>query len=57
MCYQFISLSAFYEYVNNFESVKFRIETLEQRINDEKEINANMRKELEQVNAKLNAKK
>lgn len=45
------------EYVNNFESVKFRIETLEQRINAEKEINANMRKELEQVNAVLNAKK
>ena len=45
------------EYVNNFESVKFRIETLEQRINAEKEINANMRKELEQVNAALNAKK
>lgn len=45
------------EYVNNFESVKFRIETLEQRVNAEKQINANMRKELEQVNAKLNAKK
>ena len=45
------------EYVNNFESVKFRIEILEQHVNAEKEINANMRKELEQVNAVLNAKK
>ena len=45
------------EYVNNFESIKFRIATLEQNVAKEKQINADMRKELEQVNAKLNAKK
>lgn len=44
------------EYVNNFESVKYRIEILEQSINAEKEINANMRKELEQINAQINLK-
>ena len=45
------------EYVNNFESIKFRIATLEQNVAKEKQINADMRKELEQINAKLNAKK
>lgn len=45
------------EYVNNFESTKARIADLEQRNAKEKQNNANMRKELEQINAQLNAKK
>ncbi len=45
------------EYVNNFESIKARIDVLEKAVAQEKTNNENMRKELEQVNAKLNAKK
>lgn len=44
------------EYVNNFESIKSRISTLEQSVAKEKQNNANMRKELEQINAQLLAK-
>lgn len=44
------------EYVNNFESIKSRISTLEQSVAEEKQNNANMRKELEQINAQLLAK-
>lgn len=47
----------FDEYINNFESIKARIDVLEKAVAQEKINNENMRKELEQVNAKLNAKK
>lgn len=47
----------FDEYINNFESIKARIDVLEKAVAQEKTNNENMRKELEQVNAKLNAKK
>lgn len=47
----------FDEYINNFESIKARIDVLEKAVAQEKTNNENMRKELEQINAKLNAKK
>lgn len=47
----------FDEYINNFESVKARIDVLEKAVAQEKTNNENMRKQLEQINSKLNAKK
>ena len=47
----------FDEYINNFESVKARIDVLEKAVAQEKANNENMRKQLEQINSKLNAKK
>lgn len=47
----------FDEYINNFESIKARIDVLEKAVAQEKANNENMRKQLEQINSKLNAKK
>lgn len=47
----------FDEYINNFESIKARIDVLEKAVAQEKINNENMRKQLEQINSKLNAKK
>lgn len=47
----------FDEYINNFESIKARIDVLEKAVAQEKTNNENMRKQLEQINSKLNAKK
>lgn len=44
------------EYINNFDSVKTRINALENTVAQEKANNANMRKQLDEINAKLNKK-
>lgn len=46
----------FDEYINNFESIKSRITELENAVAQEKANNADMRKQLDEINAKLNKK-
>lgn len=46
----------FDEYINNFESIKSRITELENAVAQEKANNADMHKQLDEINAKLNKK-
>ncbi len=47
----------FDEYINNFASTKARIQALEQTVAKERQNNENMKKQLDEINKKLKAKK